>query len=643
MTSENYIQFLEKIFNKHQTNIIYLKLFEQLNQKPSSIDLLKIIVKSLRDLDQYDICCLVIDKYLSTFSIKSKELFLECIKYAYCSHNTFIIQKYKKRINEDFFSNLEKPLFNEKQILLDQQLNTYQNRPLFICFQGFLSRIVEDHYIKYKTSNLEKLNNSLIHGGMSLFIKNNIFNLIHVKDDLQVYYLLNREKFISILKEYIKNLHPSHIITFGSSAGGTAALAFGEFLEADMALAFSPQTICFDLYINRYRKDMNENYHLMLEEGSVITNISTFYTSKCKKIIFVGEKNTQDISQLNIIKQSKNIIINKIKDVSSHSIITEIGKEKFLYFIINYVNALIENKELKVIEPYPVENLTLSKSKFCILTSLIVNSNFINFLILNGDLQGAKDSINAVLLNHDEWAEGYKELSLISLAQKNNEDAIFFARKAIKMDSSKIEYKLCLIDILIKCKNFNQAICEIYNCLSLYPDSGDSYHKLAVIYEIIKKIDISIAIERLALAIDPNNKWSRVHLIFLLLEKNELTEANNVVNELIRIHSGWGISYRQLSYVYNAKGELDKAISAAQKAFDLDPNGPSIKSNLNKLLQQKMDLKINQSKVYNFNSRESIDQDIKNVILPPKTKPLSNKNRRIFPWMISKNKSSSRS
>lgn len=155
-----------------------------------------------------------------------------------------------------------------------------------------------------------------------------------------------------------------------------------------------------------------------------------------------------------------------------------------------------------------------------------------------------------------------------------------------------MEFRSYLIDILIENKNFSIAIKEIYISLSLCPEHINSYRQLAIIYDKQNRKDIAISIENLALTIDPKNKWCHVHLISLLIANNNIDEAANIADKLVNIHKNWCVSYRQLSFVYDAKGDIEKAVFAAQKAFELDPNGPSIKSNLDKLSKKQSQLKI---------------------------------------------------
>lgn len=142
-TNLYFYEFIENILKNDKDNIIYLSFLKWLKKDNSTIDLLNILIQALKSLNRYDDCAILIDKYLSMSSYNSKDFFLECLKYAYCSENISLISKYTKKIKDEFSNNIEKPPFNEKQVLLDQQLDTYVNRPLLIVFQGFVSKIVE--------------------------------------------------------------------------------------------------------------------------------------------------------------------------------------------------------------------------------------------------------------------------------------------------------------------------------------------------------------------------------------------------------------------------------------------------------------------------------------------------------------------
>lgn len=74
-------------------------------------------------------------------------------------------------------------------------------------------------------------------------------NIIFLKDHYQMWYFngiknysKNLEETVILLASIIKKINPTKVITLGVSLGGFAAILYGNLLEVDSIIAFSPQT-----------------------------------------------------------------------------------------------------------------------------------------------------------------------------------------------------------------------------------------------------------------------------------------------------------------------------------------------------------------------------------------------------------------
>ena len=121
---------------------------------------------------------------------------------------------------------------NSMDYLVDSDI---YRKPLIIAFGGISGQIHQPLF-EFKT-----------------FLQNNIdCHFIYLKDTKQAWYQLGvvglGDTITDVsnnLKEIIKNINYSTIITIGSSMGGYAAMLFGSLIGANSILAFGPQTfIC---------------------------------------------------------------------------------------------------------------------------------------------------------------------------------------------------------------------------------------------------------------------------------------------------------------------------------------------------------------------------------------------------------------
>lgn len=164
-------------------------------------------------------------------------------------------------------------------------------------------------------------------------------------------------------------------------------------------------------------------------------------------------------------------------------------------------------------------------------------------------------------------------------------------QKSLKIFPTILHFKICFIELMKKQKKFNIIISTVFSILSCIPFWSKGFHYLGESYKEIGKKDLALNAFNMAIVTDKNKScWSKCGICFIYLEKKDYVSAENIARVLINDHPYWGISWRMLSYVYNAKGEIEQAILSAQKAFELDPTGPDIKSNLTRLLNKQSNL-----------------------------------------------------
>jgi hypothetical protein len=168
------------------------------------------------------------------------------------------------------------------------------------------------------------------------FQENKNYNYIFVKDELQIWYTLNCDYIVDRLKQEIaKFSQKPRIICLGQSAGGYAALLFGNLLNADKIIAISPQIKCFTDFSNKYRIKMFKKFEI---NQFKYINLNVFQNFKIKTIIIYGNRSIRDINQINFLnKNDDNLQIIEI-NTDIHNVCAFLGKEKFIDLIIDEIN-----------------------------------------------------------------------------------------------------------------------------------------------------------------------------------------------------------------------------------------------------------------------------------------------------------------
>ncbi|WP_035446394.1 hypothetical protein [Bacillus sp. UNC41MFS5] len=172
----------------------------------------------------------------------------------------------------------------------------------------------------------------------------------------------NTEKLLDFLKEQTRGYE---IITVGSSAGGYAAILFGEMLKASYILAFSPQ-FSLNYYIEngefednplifKYLDDKSKNKYYDLTNKIKNSNIPIFY--------FIPIESEADIYQFNLVKDYSNVFcfkfMSKIHGQTMHS------------FNLPYILNKDCHELVKIYKRYSSDNI--SQLKFAIDTCGLFN------------------------------------------------------------------------------------------------------------------------------------------------------------------------------------------------------------------------------------------------------------------------------
>ena len=238
----------------------------------------------------------------------------------------------------------EMPPFKlERSLACTPYLGSKKNKPLMIIFSAFNSSIINKHYASHGISELELLHGTLGFPSLHFFNNDRLFNIIHILDEYQVWGLLNFSKYFAHIKSIINTLKPSKIITFGSSAGGFQSLLYGNLLNADMAIACSPQSFAFHSYMNNYRYDINNKYGLTLSNLCYLPKIMRLYNTKTQKKIFLSSGNSLDIWHYNAIKDINDKISCTAFDAGdAHNLFDFYGGKFMREHILREINTILD-------------------------------------------------------------------------------------------------------------------------------------------------------------------------------------------------------------------------------------------------------------------------------------------------------------
>ncbi|MDR1219525.1 MAG: tetratricopeptide repeat protein [Treponema sp.] len=129
-------------------------------------------------------------------------------------------------------------------------------------------------------------------------------------------------------------------------------------------------------------------------------------------------------------------------------------------------------------------------------------------------------------------------------------------------------------------KDYDRAIAEYTQAISLDPNYRDAYHNRGVAYENKKDYDRALADYTQVLRIDPSYAKAYHGRGFVYDAKGDYDRAIAEYTQAIRLDPNYAGAYNNRGVAYENKGDYDRAIADYTQALRIDPNYTRAKNNL---------------------------------------------------------------
>lgn len=213
---------------------------------------------------------------------------------------------------------------------------------------------------------------------------------------------------------------------------------------------------------------------------------------------------------------------------------------------------------------------------------------------VNGSVLEAQSNFNAAVtefekaLNYDTTAGIYYSLSKNYLFTNKLIQSLSSIKKAVELDSSKLEYYELMSDIYSAAKNYDSAITVLEKAAEFEPDNVNLYYKLARLYEISKPLEAISVYEKLIEIVGPEwNLLVRIGELYEKLGNNEL--ALKAISRLLEIDPS-NNQLKTLLIDFNQRaGYYEEAIRIADDLLEINPHDISVREKKALILIQQED------------------------------------------------------
>jgi tetratricopeptide (TPR) repeat protein len=191
-------------------------------------------------------------------------------------------------------------------------------------------------------------------------------------------------------------------------------------------------------------------------------------------------------------------------------------------------------------------------------------------------------------LNYDTTAGIYYSLSKNYLFTNKLVPSLNSIKKAVEMDSTRLEYYELMSDVYSAARSYDSAITVLGKASELEPDNVTIYYKLARLYEISKPLEAISIYEKLIELVGPD--WNLLVRMGELYEKTgNLDLALESIKRLLELDPS-NAQLKILMLDFNQKaGKLDEALKIADDLLEVSPQEIQVREKKALLLVEKKD------------------------------------------------------
>lgn len=236
--------------------------------------------------------------------------------------------------------------------------------------------------------------------------------------------------------------------------------------------------------------------------------------------------------------------------------------------------------------------LTIFFLSMILTTSLAQNKDDDNAkLAMNSFLDAEK---NKMLDNYPEAIKLYEktieidstydpamyEMARLFVMQQKYTEALYWAEKAYKLDSTNKWYALILIDLYRNNYQINKAAAVYENLLTQEPINTDYLMGLSILYTALEKYEKALNLVKEVERINGISEMTRFQMRNLYLQKEEFGQA---VASMIELSDAFPDEEKYCSMIaemYMQNKQPEKALKWYQKVLEINPNNPYIQITL---------------------------------------------------------------
>ena len=353
------------------------------------------------------------------------------------------------------------------------------------------------------------------------------------------------------------------------------------FALADLARVKKEWNLAIDYYIEGY--NTNSAAINGLEQAlqiSIATNNFNKAEQICELLLDEQPNNTkilQTLLDLSLYNNNYDLslkMLSKLEKLNGTSIELSIQKSAI------YEELKDEEKSIAVL----LEVLEIDSLDIRILDSLV--NLYIN----------QKNNSQAIIYNKQiidlfpEDPRGHINQAIIAMSNKRPDDAILSLSPHINLFSENFTFQYLLGTAYYQMKNYDSSKIYLENALGIFPQSKNTKHNLALIYDAIGDWDESDKLYMELIASDSTDAQAYNNYAYSLVERGENIEfAIELAKNAIRIEPESAAYLDTIGWIYFKLSLYDEALIYISESIAIDSNNVTIRDHYDEIMKVRAD------------------------------------------------------
>ena len=359
------------------------------------------------------------------------------------------------------------------------------------------------------------------------------------------------------------------------------------FALADLARIQKNWDLAIDYYIEGYNTD-NIAVNGLEQALQISIAINNFNKAEevCELLLNEQPGNIKIIQTLIDLSLFNNNYDLSLKMLSKLEKINGVSAEITIQKSVIYQQLRDQEKALNVL----LESVKMDSQNIDILDRIV------NLLIEQKNNSQALIFNKQIIQNFAEDPRGYINNAIIALGNKDPEAAVNSLEPYIENFINNFTFQYLLGTAYYQLKDYDNSKIYLKNALQIYPQSKNTKHNLALIYDSTGEWDKSDKLYMELISNDSTDAQAYNNYAYSLVEREENIEfALELAKNAIRLEPNSAAYLDTLGWIYYKLSQYDEALFYIGESIGLDSNNVTIKEHFDEILKVKAEKNIKES------------------------------------------------